>query len=50
MSGHLRQGDIIDIPLPHPEAWYQTVAFVYTGQGEFTDAIKQNILHLGGKV
>lgn len=41
---------IVDLPLPHPRAWQQTVAYTYTGQGELTDAIKQNILHLGGRV
>ena len=50
LSGHLREGDALDLPLPHPEAWTQTVAYVYTGQGGLTEAVKQNILHLGGKV
>ncbi|AEO69991.1 9302b175-5bc5-44b2-9144-4febcefeff90 [Thermothielavioides terrestris] len=49
-SGHIQKGDIIDLPLPYPEAWFQTVAHVYTGQGELTEAMKQNILYLGGKV
>ncbi|GAB1310015.1 BTB domain-containing protein [Madurella fahalii] len=49
-SGHIRPRDIIDLPLPHPEVWGQTVAHVYTGQGELTAAIEQNILYLGGKV
>ncbi|KAK3329083.1 hypothetical protein B0H66DRAFT_13033 [Apodospora peruviana] len=49
-SRHIQRGDIIDFPLPHPEAWTQTVAYAYTGQGELTDAVRQNILYLGGKV
>jgi hypothetical protein len=49
-SGHIDKGDIIDLPLPYPEVWAQTVAHVYTGQGELTEAIKQNIVYLGGKV
>ncbi|KAK3309521.1 uncharacterized protein B0T15DRAFT_5142 [Chaetomium strumarium] len=49
-SGHIKTGDIIDLPLPYPEAWVQTVAHVYTGQGEATEAMKQNILYLGGRV
>ncbi|KAM7208999.1 hypothetical protein V8F20_000608 [Naviculisporaceae sp. PSN 640] len=49
-SGHLQTGDIIDFPVPHPEAWAQTVAYAYTGQGELTEAVKENILYLGGKV
>ena len=50
LSGYIHKGDVIDIPLPHPRAWAQTVAFIYTGQGELTEAMKQNILQLGGKV
>ncbi|KAK4231225.1 hypothetical protein QBC38DRAFT_451604 [Podospora fimiseda] len=49
-SKHIQPRDIIDLPMPHPEVWGQTVAHVYTGQGELTEAIKQNILYLGGKV
>lgn len=49
LSGHVREGDIIDLPMPHPEAWLQTVGHVYTGQGELTEAVKQNISYLGGK-
>lgn len=50
LSGHVKSGDTIALPMPHPEAWTQTVAYTYTGKGELTDAIKQNILHLGGSV
>lgn len=50
VSGHIRKGDIVDLPMPHPEVWPQTVAHVYTGQVELTEAIKENILYLGGRV
>lgn len=50
LSGHVREGDIIDLPLPRPKAWPQTLAYVYTGQGDLTDAMKENILYLGGKI
>ncbi len=50
LSGHIRGGDIIDLPMPHPEVWPQTVAYVYTGREELTHAMKLNILHLGGRV
>jgi hypothetical protein len=50
LSGHIREGDVIDLPMPHPEAWPQTVAHVYIGHGELTDAVKQNISYLAGKV
>ncbi|KAK0745786.1 hypothetical protein B0T18DRAFT_437951 [Schizothecium vesticola] len=48
-SGHIKPRDIIDLPVPFPEVWAQTVAYVYTGQGDLTEPMKQNILYLGGK-
>ncbi|KFY89065.1 hypothetical protein V500_05963 [Pseudogymnoascus sp. VKM F-4518 (FW-2643)] len=50
LSGYIRRGDTIDIPLPHPEAWSDTVAYVYTGAGTASDAIKANVAHLAGTV
>lgn len=50
LSGHVREGDIIDVPLPHPKAWPQTVEYVYTDRGELSWAVRENILYLGGKV
>lgn len=50
ISGHVKTGDTIDLPMPYPEVWTQTVAYSYTGRGELTEAMKQNILHLGGTV
>ncbi|KAB8304215.1 hypothetical protein EYC80_003633 [Monilinia laxa] len=50
LSGHVRKGDSIDLPLPNPEAWVDTTAYVYTGQGEITSAMKENILFLAGRV
>ena len=51
-SGHIRhRRDTIDLPLPYPAAWAHTVAYVYTGRGALlTDAVRENILYLGGKV
>ncbi|KAI4597199.1 hypothetical protein KJ359_004711 [Pestalotiopsis sp. 9143b] len=49
-SGHVREGDVVYLPLPHPEAWPHTVRYVYTGQGELTAAMRENILYLAGKV
>ena len=48
LSGHIRKGDQIDLPLPHPDAWSETVAWVYTGRGTLSDAARKNIEHLGG--
>lgn len=50
VSGHITAGDVIDLPLPYPEVWDRTVAYVYTGQGDLTDAVRENILYLAGKV
>lgn len=50
LSGHIRKGDQIDLPLPHPEAWAETVAWVYTGKFEPSEGAKANIEHLGGRV
>ncbi|KAF7864028.1 hypothetical protein EAF04_006993 [Stromatinia cepivora] len=50
LSGHVRKGDSIDLPLPSPKAWIDTIAYVYTGQGEVTLAMKENILFLAGRV
>lgn len=50
LSGHIKTGDAIDLPMPHPEAWPQTLAYVYTGSVELSEAVRQNILHLGGRV
>ncbi|EJT78936.1 hypothetical protein GGTG_04028 [Gaeumannomyces tritici R3-111a-1] len=50
ISGHLRDEDRIELPMPHPEAWPNTFAYVAESQGELTDAVRKNILHLGGKV
>ncbi|KAI1094119.1 hypothetical protein F5B19DRAFT_447349 [Rostrohypoxylon terebratum] len=50
VSGHVHEGDIVYLPMPHAESWPQTAQYVYTGQGELTDAIRENILYLAGKV
>ncbi len=48
-SDYVGQGDVIYLPLPHAQAWPQTAKYVYTGQGELTQAIRENILYLAGK-
>ncbi|KAI1205601.1 uncharacterized protein F4807DRAFT_442365 [Annulohypoxylon truncatum] len=50
VSGHIHEGDVVYLPMPHAESWPQTAQYVYTGQGELTEAIKENILYLAGKV
>jgi hypothetical protein len=48
LSGHVRKGDAIDLPLPQPEAWSSVISYIYTGKGELTSAMKENILYLAG--
>ncbi|QGI76546.1 hypothetical protein CEK25_001452 [Fusarium fujikuroi] len=50
LSEHVRPGDTVELPLPHPHAWADTVAHVYTGRVTLTEPIKQNILYLGGSI
>ncbi|KAI1122071.1 hypothetical protein F5Y10DRAFT_271456 [Nemania abortiva] len=49
-SGHVHSGDVIYLPVPHAESWRQTVRYVYTGEGELTAAMRENIIYLGGRV
>jgi hypothetical protein len=50
LSGHVRKGDAIDLPIPHPEAWGSVISFIYTGKVTMTSAMRENILYLAGKV
>ncbi|GAP88137.1 putative DET1- and DDB1-associated protein 1 [Rosellinia necatrix] len=49
-TGHVHRGDIMYLPVPHAESWPQTVRYVYTGEGELTTAMRENIIFLGGTV
>lgn len=49
-SDHVKRGDVIYLPVPCAKAWPQTVRYVYTRRGELTEAMRQNILYLGGRV
>lgn len=48
LSGHVRKGDSIDLPVPRPEVWRDVVSYIYTGRGEITPAMKEDILFLAG--
>lgn len=51
MSKQVRVGDTIELPLPHPEAWAETVAWVYIGEEELaTPKVRDNVQYLGGRV
>jgi hypothetical protein len=49
LSGHVRKGDAIDLPMPHPEAWKETVTYIYTGLNPPTAAARENISYLAGR-
>ncbi|KAI9047447.1 hypothetical protein LZ554_008166 [Drepanopeziza brunnea f. sp. 'monogermtubi'] len=48
LSGHVRKGDSIDLPIPHPGAWREVLTYIYTGRGDLTPAVRENILFLAG--
>jgi hypothetical protein len=48
LSGHVRKADTIDLPVPNPEAWRDMIMYIYTGKGEITAGMEDNILFLGG--
>ena len=50
MTSHVKKGGVIYLPMPHPEAWLHTRRYVYTGMGEVSDAAKEHIMYLGGRV
>jgi len=51
LSGHIRKGDTIDLPVPHPEAWAEVVEWVYTGSPAIlSHQARENIGFLGGMV
>lgn len=50
MTSHVKKGDVIDVPMPHPEAWLHTLKYVYTGVGELGDGAEEIILYLTGRV
>ncbi|RDW87808.1 hypothetical protein BP5796_03502 [Coleophoma crateriformis] len=50
LSGHVRKGDSIDIPIPHAGAWKEVMLYIYTGEGPITSAVRENVLYLGGRV
>jgi hypothetical protein len=49
LSGHVRKGDSIDLPVPRPDAWLDVISYIYTGKGKITSAMREDILYLAGK-
>jgi hypothetical protein len=48
LSGHVRKGDSIDLPVPRREAWRDVISYIYTGKGEITPAMMEDLLFLAG--
>ncbi|KAL6413551.1 uncharacterized protein AUP68_03066 [Ilyonectria robusta] len=48
LSAIVQPGDTIELPLPYPRAWADTMAYIYTRQVVLTDRIHENIIYLGG--
>ena len=50
MSDAFRTGDTVELPVPYPQAWTDTMAYVYMGEDELlTELARCNILYLGGR-
>ncbi|KAM4058553.1 hypothetical protein HRG_006485 [Hirsutella rhossiliensis] len=51
LSDQVQSGSTIYLPMPHPKAWAETAAYVYTGEEQLlSKQAKANIWYLGGKV
>jgi len=50
LSGHVRKGDRIDLPVPYPYSWKDVITYIYTGRGAVTSGMRANILYLAGNV
>ncbi|PHH51825.1 hypothetical protein CFIMG_001899RA [Ceratocystis fimbriata CBS 114723] len=50
LSGSVSEQDRVEIELPHPEAWADTVSHVYTGRPEMNWKIYENSRYLGGRM
>ncbi|KAL6876751.1 hypothetical protein J3F83DRAFT_726967 [Trichoderma novae-zelandiae] len=51
MSDLVKRGDTIELALPHPRAWPETVTYIYCGLMQYlSDETKLNIIYLGGRI
>jgi hypothetical protein len=50
LSGYVRKGDKIDLPVPQPECWLDVMNYIYTGKGVLTASMRANVLFLAGEV
>jgi hypothetical protein len=49
-SGHVKRGDAIDLLIPQPSSWRDTMAYIYTGSGAVTSCMRSNVLRLAENV
>jgi len=50
LSGYVRKGDVIDLPVPRPDVWALTMNFIYTHKGPMSTGIRENIEYFAGIV
>ena len=47
LSGFAQKGDTIEVPVPWPEVWEETVVGIYLGGGLVVEKVKANLEFLG---
>ncbi|KAH7155559.1 hypothetical protein B0J13DRAFT_228558 [Dactylonectria estremocensis] len=50
LSAIVQPGDTLELPLPYPQVWDETMAYIYTGQVALTHRVRQNIMYMGGMI
>ncbi|KAF8243826.1 hypothetical protein K440DRAFT_663872 [Wilcoxina mikolae CBS 423.85] len=52
LSGHVRKGDTVEVPVPHPGVWKAVMEWVYTGRGCVVDnrMLADNLQYLGARL
>ncbi|KAF8532829.1 hypothetical protein BDD12DRAFT_901522 [Trichophaea hybrida] len=52
LSGHVRKGDTVEVPVPHPGVWTAVMEWVYTGRGCVVDnrMLADNLRYLGARL
>jgi len=52
LSGHVRKGDTVEVPVPHPGVWKAVMEWVYTGRGCVVDdkMLTDNLQYLGARL
>lgn len=50
LSDYVKRGDTIDLPVPHPESWKDTLTYIYTGRGAVSSCMQSNLVYFAGNV